>query len=74
MLTEEDRNICEGLLTPGEFLNALNSMSKNKSPGNDRLTREFYIQFYDIIKNVFIRSVNHSHKVAELSTSQNKQL
>ena len=69
-LTEEDRNICEGLLTPGEFLNALNSMSKNKSPGNDGLTREFYIQFYDIIKNVFIRSVNHSHKVGELSTSQ----
>ena len=70
MLTEEDRNICEGLLTPGEFLNALKSMSKNKSPGNDGLTREFYIQFYDIIKNVFIQSVNHSHKVGELSTSQ----
>ena len=45
-------------------------MSKNKSPGNDGLTREFYIQFYDIIKNVFIQSVNHSHKVGELSTSQ----
>ena len=69
-LTEEDRNICEGLLTPGEFLNAFKSMSKNKSPGNDGLTREFYIQFYDIIKNVSIQSVNYSHKVGELSTSQ----
>ena len=64
-LTEEDRNICEG-----EFLSALKSMSKNKSPGNDGLTRKFYIQFYDIIKNVFIQSVSHSHKVGELSTSQ----
>ena len=45
-------------------------MSKNKSPGNDELTREFYIGFYNIIKNVFIQSVNHSHKVGELSTSQ----
>ena len=66
---EEDRNICEGLLTPGEVLNALESMSKDKSPGNDGLTREFYIQFYNIIENVFIQSVNHFHKV-ELSSSQ----
>ena len=32
--------------------------------------REFYIQFYNIIENVFIQSVNHSHKVGELSSSQ----
>ena len=51
-LTEEDRNICEGLLTPDEVLKAL--MSKDRPPGNDGLTREFYIQFYSIIENVFI--------------------
>ena len=45
-------------------------MSKDKCPGNDGLTREFYIQFYNIIENVFIQSVNHSHKVGELSSSQ----
>ena len=67
---EEDRNISEGLLTPGEVLNALKSMSKDKSPGNDGLTREFYIKFYNIIENVFTQSVNHSHKVGELSSSQ----
>ena len=27
-------------------------------------------QFYNIIENVLIQSVNHSHKVGELSTSQ----
>ena len=72
-LTEEDRNICYGLLTPGEFLNALKSMPKNKSPGKDGPTREFYIQFYDIIKNIFIQSVKHSHNVGELSILKNKQ-
>ena len=51
-LTEEDRNICEGLLTPGEVLKALKSMSKGKCPGNDGLTRKFYIQFHNIIENV----------------------
>ena len=73
-LTEEDRNVCEGLLTPGEVLNALKSMSKAKAPGNDRLTRELYIQFYKIIENVFIQSVNHSHKVRKLSSSQEQVL
>ena len=41
----EDRNICEGLLRPGEVLDALKSMSKDNSPHNDGLGREFYIQF-----------------------------
>ena len=40
-LTEEDRNICEGLLTPGEVLNALKSMSKDKSPGNNGSRENF---------------------------------
>ena len=39
-------------------------------PRNDGLTREFYIQFSNIIENVFIQSVKHSHKVGELSSSQ----
>ena len=69
-LTEEDRNICKGLLMLGEVLNALKSMSKGQSLGNDGLTREFYIQFYNVIENVFIQSANHSHKVGELSSSQ----
>ena len=69
-LTEEDQNICEGLLIPSEVLNALKSMSKDKSPGNNGLTRELYIKFYNIIENVFIQSVDHSHKVRELSSSQ----
>ena len=51
-LMEEARNTCEGLLTSGEVLNALKSMSKDKSPGNHGLTREFCIQFYNIIENV----------------------
>ena len=73
-LTEEDRNVCEGLLTPGEVLNALKCMSKAKAPSNDRLTRELYIQFYKIIENVFIQSVNYSHKVRKLSLSQEQAL
>ena len=49
-------------------------MSKHKSPGNDGLTRKFYDQFYNIIENDFIHSVNHSHKVGESSLSQKQVL
>ena len=72
-LTEEDRNICEGLLAPGEVLNALKCMSNDKSPGNDGLTREFYVQFYNIIENVFIQLVNHSQKYENCHRLKNKR-
>ena len=57
----------------GEVLIALKAVSKDRSPGNDGLTREFYIQFYSVMEDIFIQSVNHSHKV-ELSLSQKQTL
>ena len=36
---------CEGPITEIELLNALKSMSNDKSPGNDGLTKEFYETF-----------------------------
>ena len=45
-------------------------MSKDKTPGNDGLTTEFYIAFFHVIQNIFISSANYSHEVGELSSSQ----
>ena len=39
ILTEEQSQTCEGLITETELLNALKSMPNNKSPGNDGLTK-----------------------------------
>ena len=45
-------------------------MPSNKTPGNDGITREFYIAFFDLIKDLLMSSINYSWEVGELSTSQ----
>ena len=44
-LVGEKKNVCEGKLGYREFYNALQTFQKNKSPGNDGLTVEFYLAF-----------------------------
>ena len=41
-----------------------------KMPGNDGITREVYITFFDLIKDLIMSSINYSWEVGELSTSQ----
>ena len=36
---------CGGALTESELFKALTSMDNDKSPGNDVITKEFYIKF-----------------------------
>ena len=44
-LSEEKQKQCEGKLTLKEIWDSLVSMKNRKSPGNDGLTKEFYIAF-----------------------------
>ena len=41
-LSEIQKEKCEEKLTIGESFNTLNGFQKNKTPGNDGLTAEFY--------------------------------
>ena len=43
----------------GECLAALKSMSKGKTPGSDGLPAEFYLTFWDILKEDFVEIVNN---------------
>ena len=45
-LTKE-KSKTDGGITGKELLVALQSMENNKSPGNDGLTKEFYITFWN---------------------------
>ena len=49
-------------LSEPELYMALLGMENNKSPGNDGLTKEFYVFFWNEIKELFI---NFSHKGLE---------
>ena len=41
-----------------------------KNTGNDGVTKEFYIKFWEVIKEPFFASTQQSFIVGELSTSQ----
>ena len=45
-LSEEDRTICEGKRSKKECYDALLSLGNNKSPGNDGLSKEFYVLLF----------------------------
>ena len=69
-LTEEQSAKCDFLISEEELICALKNMPKNKSPGNNGLTKEFYKTFWDELKIPFIASLRKSFLNKELSNSQ----
>ena len=69
-LSESDRSICEGKLTLNECWLALSSLKNGKSPGNDGLTKEFYVCFFEEVGWPVCKTLNFSFDNGELSSSQ----
>ena len=68
-LTEENKTMLESCITEQELFKSLKTFGKNKSPGNDGLSAEFYIFFWDSLKGLFMKAVQESFDKGELSTS-----
>ena len=66
----DERDICEGMINVNECFNCLQSMPSNKTPENDGIAHEFYITFFNLIKDLLMSSINYSWEAGELSTSQ----
>ena len=49
ILIEDERGACEGMLSQGGIYNSLKDLPANKTPGNDGLSEEFYLAFYDLL-------------------------
>ena len=45
-------------------------MENNKSPGNDGLTKEFYITFWNEVKVPYLLAIGKAYLVKQLSASQ----
>ena len=73
-LSDEEATLCEGKLTASECLKSLQSFQKNKSPGNDGLTVEFYIAFWNLVGDLLVDSLNCSYDYGELSNSQKQAI
>ena len=72
-LFDQDTLVCEGRLTLMERFESLQSFQKNKSPGNDGLTVEFYTAFWEDLGSLWIVSI--IHMITEsYPTRKNKRL
>ena len=63
-------NECDDELSEKELYISLMSMQNNKSPGNDGLTKEFFVTFWEDIKDAFLNSCRTAKLKKELSNSQ----
>ena len=78
-LTKEKSKILDGGITEKELFIALKSMKNNKSLGNDGLTKEFYITFWNEVKGTSstgsrkIVSCKTIHYIAKTSSNRIKQ-
>ena len=73
-LTYEQRDSVDKQLTISECFAALKTFQKNKTPGNDGLTVEFYLAFWPLVGKCLVECLNFAHRHRELSTSQKQAM
>ena len=73
-LSASSKQKCDLSLSLKECTRSLFSMAKNKSPGNDGLTVEFYNKFWKQIGPLLVDTLNFSFENGQLSTSQRQGL
>ena len=73
-LSSEKSAILSKEVTIEQFEETIKNCAKNKSPGNDGLTQEFYEYFWGEIKETFYESFIESKKVKKLTTSQRQNI
>ena len=71
-LTEEENNLCEGIVTLNECYEAIKKMKLNKAPGCDGLTVEFYKFFWEEIKQIVCNAINDCYLKNEMSNTQKR--
>ena len=66
---ENDIEFCDQDITVDEIHQSLKGMSKNKTPGSDGLTAEFYLYFFNDLKHVLHYIFKYIEENKELSRS-----
>jgi hypothetical protein len=73
-LSEADKLKCDGEVTFQECSEVLSKMKKNKSPGLDGLTVEFYSKFWNVLGPILVKVYNESFKNEVLPNTLNKSV
>ena len=71
-LTNEEQELLERDLSVQEIKNVLHSFAKNKTPGEDGFTKEFYETFFDLLQQDLLNSYNDAFQKGSLSVSQRR--
>ena len=58
-LSDDQNNLCKGLLSNNECFNALSKFPNGKTPGNGGLIPEFYRKFWNLLGNLLTDSLNY---------------
>ena len=69
-LTKQKSKTLDGGITEKELLIALQTMENNISPGNDGLTKEFYVILWNDVKSPLLLAIEKAYPVKQLSASQ----
>ena len=69
-LTDEEKKKTQGKLFVKECYNSLHTIANNKTPGNDGLSKEFYIAFQNELGNDMVNSFNFSFEKGHLTNTQ----
>ena len=70
VLTEDQKQSCEGDLTQAECLTTLKNMKNNKSPGPDGYTVEFFKFFWKDLGYFLVKAINEGNRIGKLSVTQ----
>ena len=73
-LTEEQRDALDEKIKVKEYYEALKSFQKDKSPGNDGITVEFYLGFWHLNSKTLVEALGYPHQHGALSSSQKQAL
>ena len=71
-LDERDRDICNGLMTNDECLQALKSMGSNKAPSVSGFNKEFMLFFWEDFGEIVVRYINHAYSKGKLFINQRR--
>ena len=69
-LSDKARETCEGPINEKELLDALKACPKGKTPGNEGFPVEFYLMFWEEIKEYLLKSINAGYELGRLSITQ----
>ena len=69
-VAEADKILCDRIITTKEGFEALKQMGASKSPGNDGLTKEFYMHFWLELKDDLVNCLNKNFDCGMLTNSQ----